>query len=159
MILDRRLMQDDNRGLGQGVKDSVLTLEPFKLLLERRMGGASVSVNDHQFQTNSFKGSFFFCSSSQPTAQLVYHSLVGHATLDSLLHPLHTLVSGHTPHTLTPYTPLPRPFPCDLHLVNLRTLLDSNPASAESALIVHRRGFDCGFDVGSLDCSLVNGEV
>ncbi len=43
MVLDRQLMQDDNRGLGQGVKDSVLTLEPFKLLVERKMGDASVS--------------------------------------------------------------------------------------------------------------------
>ena len=43
MILDRRLMQDDNRGLGQGVKDSVLTFESFKLLIERRLSTASVS--------------------------------------------------------------------------------------------------------------------
>ncbi|XP_064388295.1 alpha-mannosidase 2x-like [Halichondria panicea] len=136
VILDRRLMQDDNRGLGQGVKDSVPTREPFRLLVERRMGEAS------------------------PTAQLVYHSLMGHATLDSLLHPLHIHTSPHISHTLTSYTPLPRPFPCDFNLVNLRTLLtEGGGETAESALILHRRGFDCGFDVGPLQCSLVDGEV
>ena len=39
-------MQDDSRGLGQGVKDSVLTLETFKLLIERRLSTTEVSVKD-----------------------------------------------------------------------------------------------------------------
>lgn len=43
VVLDRRLMQDDNRGLGQGVKDTVVTFESFKLLIERRLSTASVS--------------------------------------------------------------------------------------------------------------------
>jgi len=41
-MLDRKLMQDDNRGLGQGVKDSVLTFEPFKLIVERRLNDVKV---------------------------------------------------------------------------------------------------------------------
>ena len=44
MMLDRRLMQDDHRGLGQGVKDNMVTHELFRLLLEDRHSTASVSI-------------------------------------------------------------------------------------------------------------------
>ena len=43
VMLDRRLMQDDHRGLGQGVKDNMVTHELFRLLLEDRHSTASVS--------------------------------------------------------------------------------------------------------------------
>lgn len=42
MILDRRLLQDDNRGLGQGVTDNKLTASLYQLLVEERRGGAKV---------------------------------------------------------------------------------------------------------------------
>lgn len=42
VMLDRRLQQDDNRGLGQGVTDNKLTASLYQLLVEERRGGAQV---------------------------------------------------------------------------------------------------------------------
>lgn len=42
VMLDRRLQQDDNRGLGQGVTDNKLTASLYHLLVEERRGGAKV---------------------------------------------------------------------------------------------------------------------
>lgn len=44
VVLDRRLMQDDDRGLGQGVTDNKLTPSLYHLLLEDRRGVAQVCV-------------------------------------------------------------------------------------------------------------------
>ncbi|XP_035995760.1 alpha-mannosidase 2 [Fundulus heteroclitus] len=126
LVLDRRLQQDDNRGLGQGVTDNKLTASLYHLLLEDRRGGAKEVGG----------------------ASVEHLSLLAHLASLSLCHPPITMVDpgeGSLP-KLRPFQPLRSSLPCDVHLLNLRTLEDPQEAgspSQEVALLLHRKGFDC----------------
>ncbi|XP_060035462.1 alpha-mannosidase 2x [Erinaceus europaeus] len=143
VILDRRLMQDDNRGLGQGLKDNKRTYNHFRLLLERRAPGSEVQ--------------------DSPTS---YPSLLSHLTTACLGTPVLALpvAKRQSPGpALRSFCPLAAPLPCDFHLLNLRALPaeEESLPSAEVALILHRKGFDCGLEAKNLgfNCSTSQGKV
>ncbi|XP_023257618.1 alpha-mannosidase 2-like [Seriola lalandi dorsalis] len=126
VVLDRRLQQDDNRGLGQGVTDNKLTASLYHLLLEDRRGGAQEVGG----------------------ASVEHLSLLAHLTSLSLSHPPVIMVAQSDSQLpkLSPFRPLRSSLPCDIHLLNLRTLEDAQEAgspSEEVALLLHRKGFDC----------------
>uniref|UniRef100_A0A8C0GMU7 Alpha-mannosidase n=1 Tax=Chelonoidis abingdonii TaxID=106734 RepID=A0A8C0GMU7_CHEAB len=142
VIMDRRLMQDDNRGLGQGLQDNKITANLFRLLLERR---------------NEVDESEFIFS---------FPSLLSHTTSFFINHPvipMTTYAESGVPQILNTFSPLTSSMPCDMHVVNLRTIqskADSGP-SDEAALILHRKGLDCKFsnkDTGLL-CSTTQGKI
>ncbi|KAJ7423563.1 alpha-mannosidase 2 isoform X3 [Pitangus sulphuratus] len=144
VIMDRRLMQDDNRGLGQGVQDNKITANIFRLLLERRHG---TDVNEEK-------------------APVSFPSLLSHLTSLFLNHPvipMTTNAESGVPEVMNIFSPLMLSMPCDMHIVNLRTIqskVDTEP-SDEAALILHRKGFDCRFsnrDMGLL-CSTTQGKI
>jgi alpha-mannosidase II len=144
VILDRRLMQDDNRGLGQGLKDNKMTCNHFRLLLERRTMG----------------------SEAPGDRSTSYPSLLSHLTSMYLNTPPLALPVAKTRlpgPDLRSFHPLASALPCDFHLLNLRTLPaeeDLSP-SADTALILHRKGFDCGLQAKNLgfNCTTSQGKV
>lgn len=132
VMLDRRLMQDDNRGLFQGITDNRVTPDSFTLALE--------PMDQPRHSTSSKTG---------------YLTLLGHHASQGLLHPLFTFFRKEIhqqPELLPSYSALSGPFPCDIQLVNLRTLEMpqdySSPAVGamprrEHALLLHRFVIDC----------------
>uniref|UniRef100_A0A670YZF1 Alpha-mannosidase n=1 Tax=Pseudonaja textilis TaxID=8673 RepID=A0A670YZF1_PSETE len=145
VILDRRLMQDDNRGLGQGLKDNKRTCNRFRLLLERFSSANKAQEN-------------------QPTSfpSLLSHITSMHLNAEVLTMPL--VQEKLPPPALRSFAPFSITVPCDFHLLNLRTLQgEVSPGlalpSAETALILHRKGFDCGLEARNLgfNCTTTQG--
>ncbi|KAG8575395.1 hypothetical protein GDO81_009541 [Engystomops pustulosus] len=141
VILDRRLMQDDNRGLGQGLKDNKRTCNRFRLLLEKRSPG-------NKIQLVSFPS-------------LLSHITSMHLNHDVLVMPVNNEKGGGP--ALRSFTPLSATLPCDIHILNLRTLQaeDDGIPSLDTALILHRKGFDCGLEAKNLgfNCTTSQGKL
>ncbi|KAB0360787.1 hypothetical protein FD754_004943 [Muntiacus muntjak] len=144
VIMDRRLMQDDNRGLEQGVHDNKITANLFRILLEKR----SVANMEEDQKAVS------------------HPSLLSHITSSFLNHPVFPMtekVPVPTLQLLAEFSPLMSPLPCDIHLVNLRTIQSKvdGQHSSEAALILHRKGFDCRFSGrgAGLQCSTTRGKI
>ncbi|XP_028402374.1 alpha-mannosidase 2-like [Dendronephthya gigantea] len=139
VILDRRLTQDDNRGLGQGVMDNKRTPANFRLFVEKFQA----------LQDESSVG-----------VPLTYHSLASNTISQHLSQPISILHHSHTePSTLTSiFAGLSRPLPCDMFVVNLRTIqkgVEPEPTD-EAALLLRRHGYDCSFPTW---CKTTSGKI
>lgn len=93
-------------------------------------------------------------------------SLLSHITSSFLNHPVFPMtekVPVPTLQLLAEFSPLMSPLPCDIHLVNLRTIQSKvdGKHSSEAALILHRKGFDCRFSSrgAGLLCSTTRGKI
>ncbi|KAK7505480.1 hypothetical protein BaRGS_00003225 [Batillaria attramentaria] len=132
VVLDRRLMQDDWRGLGEGVTDNAPTPSKFVLLLER------LEVK----------------SASRPCRP----SPLAHLLSEHLNNPPVTTVSSLAPsksESQRGHSLLTSPFPCALDLVNLRTSSIASDLKFVSALMVlHRAGVDCSIPDVHKDCDM-----
>jgi len=142
IMLDRRLAQDDNRGLFQGVQDNKVTRQEFTLLVENKIPSCS----------------------QEPNTQASYPSLLAHSVRHSLLHPVFRLIYqpvGYSGNSLsTNYSPLGKELDCDIHLVNLRTMSTGQTSpSDKTALIVHRQGFNACYKPMALTCQTTGGKV
>ncbi|XP_036431787.1 alpha-mannosidase 2x isoform X2 [Colossoma macropomum] len=170
VILDRRLMQDDNRGLGQGLKDNKRTANRFRLLLERRSSSsrpvgsyAKVSHMLNKIIAHVFGESKKEAVDSGPVS---FPSLLSHMTSTILNHevlalPVIPKKRGVPP--LRTFSPLATALPCDFHLLNLRSIQnqDAHSPSPYTALLLHRLGLDCGLEAQNpgFNCSTTQGKL
>lgn len=133
LMLDRRTLYDDSRGVGEGVVDNKMTVTKYWVLPEtvRADAAGSRSGGDR---------------TSSP-------SLVANQLSEALLYPAGVfVVEAGSEHLLRPGRALlDRPVPCDVHLMNFRTVTDSvfQQFPSRSALAVfHRKGYDCRLNRG-----------
>jgi alpha-mannosidase II len=147
IMLDRRLVRDDGRGLGQGVMDNRPMNVIFHLLMESNM---SALPKSHSLLT------------LQP-------SILSHRVGAHLNYPMHAFVSKNLLsksfklHQQT-FAPLATSLPCDLHIVNLKVpqplkFPHAEAAEPRFAMLLQRRGWDASYcKKGGLQCTSIGEE-
>lgn len=134
IMLDRRLLRDDGRGLGQGVMDNRQMNIVFHILKESNISAALDPI-----------------STSLPlNPSLLSHRVGGH-----LNYPMHAFVSRSaqeisvqpSPRSLSPFT---ASLPCDLHIVSLKIprLIKYSvqpPEDSRFVLLLQRRQWDSSY--------------
>lgn len=131
VMVDRRTLYDDYRGMGEGVVDSRLTRHNFWMLLE-------------QFEFPSVT------PSATPDYQVP--TLFANQLLNALNYPANMYFvekpedPANTLHLNHDVRLLSQPLPCDVHLLNLRTLTETDLPlfpSSSALLVLHRQGYSC----------------
>jgi alpha-mannosidase II len=134
IMLDRRLLRDDGRGLGQGVMDNRPMNVIFHILFESNISSTSNPV-----------------SNPLPLSP----SLLSHCVGAHLNYPLHAFVAKN-PQELSmqppprSFSPLAAPLPCDLHIVNFKVPRPSKysqqlTGDSRFVLILQRRHWDTSY--------------
>ncbi len=139
VMLDRRLMFDDGRGLGEGILDNKETPSRFYVVLERK-DKHFIPLKDDRL-------------TSHP-------SLLANTLSNHLNHPVLTIfIRNQSDTSLKVYEPISKPLPCDIRLVDLRPLERPESLAPKSvAAILHRVGFQCDYPSGGMLCQTNTGK-
>lgn len=148
IMLDRRLIHDDGRGLGQGIMDNRPSRVVFQLLVERNISASMPAVSD--------------LSSKVP-------SLLSHLVNAQLNYPVHAFFDTPQPFTSmkattqsnmvgSNFSPLRADLPCDLHMVSMKLLRPAQPSPDEDlshGVLFHRRGVDHSYPMNGMKCHIM----
>ena len=137
IMLDRQVLMDDKRGLGEGVWDNRLTVSNFVLTLEHK----NVPETDIDLRyTNP--------------------SLLSWLINERLQQPVTTLfISKDHLNLGASFKPMNQSLPCDTSLVSLKNLVNSDLIYDGTTLNLHRKGFQCNFLKIGLQCSINEEEI
>ncbi|TYI75132.1 hypothetical protein E1A91_D07G253800v1 [Gossypium mustelinum] len=136
IMLDRRLVRDDGRGLGQGVMDNRVMNVVFHILMESNISSTSDPV-----------------SNPLPLSP----SLLSHRVNAQLNYPLHAFIAKKPQEISAPthsrsFSPLAAPLPCDLHIVSFKVPRPSKYSQQQQQLVdprlvlmLHRRNWDSSY--------------
>ncbi|RAL40093.1 hypothetical protein DM860_008233 [Cuscuta australis] len=160
IMLDRRLLRDDGRGLGQGVMDNRPMNVLFHILVEPSSSSSSSSNSSKTAATTS----------PYPLSP----SLLSHLINSHLNYPLHTFVAKKAREiSVQPpprsFSPLAANLPCDLHILSFKVPrplkypqqqqqpLPPNNEDPKFVLTLQRRHWDSSYcrKGGRSDCSTV----
>ncbi|KAI6198247.1 Alpha-mannosidase [Aphelenchoides fujianensis] len=139
VVLDRRLAQDDGRGMGAGILDNRPTESRFRMLFERA---------DGEWADDS---------------EAAYLSRAAAAHSAALFHPLDVLFAAQSIASEKEWSALKRVFPCDVHPLAFRTSAHSEnergtTPAREFALVLQRFGRDCATSgQHSVECEETDG--
>lgn len=144
VMLDRRTLYDDYRGMGEGVVDSRLTRHRFWVILETIEHGVNPPPANNSPNQGEGPGD------AKP-AEYQLPSIFANHLANTLNYPANLFIvekydESNQIELNRAVQLLTVPFPCDLHILNLRTLTESNLPlfpSNSALLVLHRQGYNC----------------
>ncbi|XP_060063036.1 alpha-mannosidase 2-like [Ylistrum balloti] len=134
VMLERQLLYDDERGLGEGVEDNKLTLSKFVLQIEH----------------------FTEPQPAKPGV-MTFPSLLALSIGEALQQPVVSMYTQvNTDILARVFTPSQGPFPCDITLVSFRNLVNEVLDYQGTSLVLHRSGYTCSLPSDGTECSLAS---
>ena len=130
IMLDRTMVTDDHKGLGQGVIDNRLTTADFILKVE-------------------YKETEFDIKEERYTYETQLESLIN----ENLQHPVILLYKNRNEVPFSDhFRPLVASLPCDTSIIGLRNLVTEELKYTATSLMLYRKSFYCGFPAVDFSC-------
>ena len=159
VMLDRRTLYDDSRGMGEGVIDNRKTVNKFWLLLEEFNVESNREASRYagRRESSRYRRDVIIQQPDKETEDLSRPTLYANHLSNSLNYPASVFIIGEEYNNIIvnpTINLLNKEFPCDVHLLSLRTQPDavySQFPSNSAFLVLHRQGYTCNI-VSNFTC-------